>query len=166
VLEAVSDNVFDYITYHQYPCCLPSAAFAADPTCMQQVDDAATAVVSDGITNNKPMAIWAGETSNCAGGGRVGYSDSFSDIFYYMYQLCVLPLLGVPLAARQAFVGGDYELLSRFNSTAHPSFWVAYLYGQHLAGAATYQVSQSVSSVTTGLRVFGFVDAENAKIAV
>ncbi|KAJ9434942.1 hypothetical protein DIPPA_16854 [Diplonema papillatum] len=83
-----------------------------------------------------------------------------------MYQLCVLPLLGVPLAARQAFVGGDYELLSRFNSTAHPSFWVAYLYGQHLAGAATYQVSQSVSSVTTGLRVFGFVDAENAKIAV
>jgi hypothetical protein len=68
----------------------------------------------------------------------------------------------VELTARQCLSGGDYELLSRFNSsfTPNPDFWVVYLFKQLIGktpgGAKVYPVSHSTSYDTSGVRVFAF----------
>ncbi|KAJ9471604.1 Heparanase-like protein 3 [Diplonema papillatum] len=168
-LDVISDaapTTFNYTTYHDYPNCLPDATFAMNPSCLSKMDSNANSLSSLVKQQKKPFTVWAGETSDYFRGGEPGVNDAFNDVFYYLWQLSALPLNGVSNAMRQCLIGGDYELVSRFNYSANPSYWAAYLFRKTMPGAATVTVNQTIDYTTSGLRVFGFADAGDLRMAI
>jgi len=171
VLGAAPPRTFAALTYHHYSHC-PAGAFffLLEPACLEVVDQwgamyAAIAAAHDGV------AAWAGETAENGGGGVPGLTDSFTSTLYYAWQLGALPLSGVELSARQALVGGDYELLDHHAPalTPNPDFWLLFFFRALIGGGGrAYNVSLSQPASATGVRVFAFdaAPATGAKLAL
>lgn len=86
-----------------------------------------------------------------------GLTDTFYSTLYYAWQLGALPANGVELSARQALVGGDYELLNRSTFAPNPDYAFLWLFKSLIGGGAdAYAVSVNSSVLTTGVRVFAF----------
>lgn len=128
---------------------------------MCRVDDIASAfnVPSDArLTLPYPgVAAWAGETAEHVGGGVAGLTDTFYSTLYYAWQLGTLPANGVSLSARQALVGGNYELLNRTTFAPNPDYALLWLFKTLVGGnAAAFPVALNASVLDTGVRVFVF----------
>lgn len=168
VLDAAPSNTFAALTYHHYAHCpAGSFFFLLEPACLQIVD-AWGAMYAAIAAEHSGVAAWAGETAENGGGGIPGLTDSFTSTLYYAYQLGVLPLNGVELSARQALVGGDYELLNHHAAalTPNPDYWLLFLFRKLIGGGGrAYAVNVSMPATATGVRVFAF-DAAPATGAV
>lgn len=125
VLSAAPTGTFNALTYHHYSHCAPGQFFfLLEPSCLVVLDDWA-AMYAAIAAQHAGVAAWAGETAENGGGGIPGLTDSFTSTLYYAYQLGALPLNGVELSARQALVGGDYELLDHHEAelAPNPDYW-------------------------------------------
>ena len=173
VLAAAPRGTFAALTYHHYAHC-PAGAFffLLEPLCLQIVDQwgamyAAIAAAHGGV------AAWAGETAENGGGGVPGLTDSFTSTLYYAWQLGALPLAGVELSARQALVGGDYELINHHAADGalapNPDYWLLFFFRALVGGGGrAYNVTLSQPAAATGARVFAFdaAPATGAKLAL
>lgn len=156
-LNSTPPGALTALTYHHYPGCEANASdyFALDPACLQIIDEWGTLFSGVGAAAGVPT--WAGETAEHGGGGVTGLTDTFTSSLYYAWQLGTLPLHGVELAARQALVGGDYELLDRETLAPNPDYWVIYLFKALVGGGArAFPVNVSASAAASGVRVFCF----------
>ena len=156
-LNSTPAGTLSALTYHHYPGCEANSSdyFALDPACLQIIDDWGALFSSVGASRGVPT--WAGETAEHGGGGVTGLTDTFTSSLYYAWQLGTLPLHGVELAARQALVGGDYELLDRNTLAPNPDYWVLYLFKALIGGGArAFPVNVSASAAASGVRVFCF----------
>ena len=156
-LNSTRAGTLQALTYHHYPGCEANASayFALDPRCLQIIDAWGAQFSRPGAAAG--VATWAGETAGHGGGGVQNLTDSFTSSLYYAWQLGALPLAGVELSARQALVGGDYELLSRATLLPNPDYWVLLLFkGLIGGGARAFEVNASAPATLTGLRLFAF----------
>ena len=157
-LNSTQPGTLQALTYHHYPGCEAntSAYFALDPSCLSIID-AWGAQFSAAAGAPAGVATWAGETAAHGGGGVTGLTDSFTSSLYYAWQLGALPLVGVQLSARQALVGGDYELLSRETLAPNPDYWVLWLFKALVGGGAhAHAVNMSTPVSHSGVRVYAF----------
>ena len=160
-LNATQPGTLSALTYHHYPGCTPAGYFALSPGCLQIIDDWGDLFSRVGAPRGVPT--WAGETAGHGGGGVAGLTDSFTSSLYYAWQLGALPLHGVELSARQALVGGDYELLSRDTLAPNPDWWVLWLFKRLVGGGGrAFNVTLSAPVARTGVRVFAFSAAPGA----
>jgi heparanase 1 len=164
-LNATRPGTLQALTYHHYPGCLANASayFALDPRCLAVIDEWG-ARFSSAAGAPAGVATWAGETAGHGGGGVSGLTDSFTSSLYYAWQLGALPLAGVELSARQALVGGDYELLSHARGLApNPDYWVVWLFKALVgSGAQAHAVNVSAAATASGVRVFAFSGGRGA----
>ena len=72
--------------------------------------------------------LWVGEFADCAGSGVPNVSDAFEGTIAYVDELGSLARLGHKVLARQALLGGDYELVDRDTFLPNPVFWMAFLW--------------------------------------
>ena len=144
------------LTYHHYPGCEPSHFFALDPDCLSVIDTWGDMFSAVGT----PLRVetWAGETAEHGGGGVAGLTDTFSSSLYYAWQLGALPLANVELSARQALVGGNYQLLSHDGTfTPNPDYYVLWLFRSLIGGGVrAFPVTLDAPANVTGVRVFAF----------
>jgi len=156
-LNSTPPGTLNALTYHHYPGCSANSTdyFALDPACLAVIDSWGTLFSAVGAPHGVPT--WAGETAEHGGGGVPGLTDSFTSSLYYAWQLGTLPLHGVELSARQALVGGDYELLSRSTLEPNPDFFVLWMFKTLVGGSAlAYPVNMSTSVANSGVRLFVF----------
>ena len=130
VLDTVKPGVLRAFTYHQYPQCQPSAAgspFVLNPACIAAIDGTARAAAA---LTGAGLDSWAGESAvHTASGGDFGmFMGTFRSSFYYAWQIGGLPADGVPVAVRQALIGGNYGLLNRTTFMPTPDYWIAWTY--------------------------------------
>jgi hypothetical protein len=144
------------LTYHHYPGCEPSRFFALDVDCLAVID--AWGSMFAAVGGAAAVDTWAGETAEHGGGGVAGLTDTFSSSLYYAWQLGALPLAGVELSARQALVGGNYQLLSHDGTfTPNPDFYVLWLFRALISGGGrAFPVELGAPANMTGVRVFAF----------
>ena len=60
--------------------------------------------------------------ADCAGSGVPGVSDSFEGVIQYMDSFGGLARQGLKVLARQALLGGDYELVDRDTFLPNPDY--------------------------------------------
>ena len=163
---AAPSGTLSAVTYHHYSHCpLGASFFLLEPTCLEVVD--AWGAMYWAIAAPHGVAAWAGETAETGGGGVPGLTDSFTSTLYYAWQLGTLPLQGVELSARQALVGGDYELINHHGAELQPNadFWLIALFRGLVGGARrAFPVTLSRAANSTGARVFAFDAAGGGRL--
>lgn len=97
--------------------------------------------------------LWLGEFASCAGSGVAGVSDSFESCLWYMDTMGSLAAQGHAVLARQALLGGDYELIDRDTFTPNPDYWLAFLWPR-LMSTRVLRLENPGSGNTTGLRAY------------
>ena len=147
VLDTVKPDVLKAFTYHEYPQCQPmaaGAAFVLNPKCIATIDSTARAAAA--LMGS--LETWAGESAvHTASGGNFGvFMGTFRSSFYYAWQIGGLPADGVPVAVRQALIGGNYGLLNRTTFMPTPDYWIAFAYRSLFAAP----VDWAPVAVTTG----------------
>ena len=80
-------------------------------------------------------------------------SDSFESSLWYMDAMGSLATQGHAVLARQALLGGDYELVDRDSFTPNPDYWLAYLWPR-LMSTRVLRVENPGGGNTTGLRAY------------
>ena len=102
--------------------------------------------------HSRGSELWLGEFASCAGSGVPGVSDSFESCLWFMDALGSLASQGHAVLARQAIIGGDYELVDRDTWAHNPDYWLAYLWPR-LMGTRALGVTNPNSNAT-GLRAY------------
>ena len=70
--------------------------------------------------HSRGSELWLGEFASCAGSGVPGVSDSFESCLWFMDALGSLASQGHAVLARQAIIGGDYELVDKDTWAPNP----------------------------------------------
>ncbi|XP_064603799.1 heparanase-like [Liolophura sinensis] len=83
---------------------------------------------------------WVLETSSAYGGGAHVLSESFLAGFTWLDKLGMAAANGIPVVARQSFVGGHYSLVEDDNPL--PDYWLTLLY-KRLVGRKVLKVTSS-----------------------
>eukprot|EP00483_Globobulimina_turgida_P005729 UN05739 len=73
---------------------------------------------------------WMGEGAEYSHGGINNVTNTFTDSFYYVYQLCELLQNGIQGTARSTLVGGSYELIDTNTHIPNPDYWILYIWSQ------------------------------------
>lgn len=175
-LASVPPGTLHALTYHEYPECrfgIPNTSTWAvlPPACLAGVDrtaeryavEAAAAAPQPG---NASVRVWSGEAADYGGGG-LAITESFVGSFWYAWRLGALPALGVELAIKQTLVGGEYEMLQHGAGFApNPDYWVAWLFKSLVGGGAdALNVTTSVATNVSGVRVFAFMRSSGGTVA-
>lgn len=169
VVKDTAPGVLYALTYHEYPQCIgPPGGTAGswvvlEPECLEGMDRAAAKFAAE-ARSQPGLRVWSGEGADHGGGGVSGLTDSFRDSFYYAWRLGALPAVGVELAVRQCFTGGEYEMLQHAAEFApNPDYFVAWLFKNLVGGGATpLPVTTSVPTNVSGVRAFAFRTAAAA----
>ena len=74
--------------------------------------------------------VWMGEGNAAGHGGRLTVTNTFINSFWYLTALGSSSRLGIHRFLRQAFIGGDYELVNRTTFLPNPDYFVALLWQQ------------------------------------
>lgn len=162
-------NSIHAFTYHAYPqCTAPPDGYGllVLPSCLANVEYAAqvnyNAIVQNAQGKPPFPPAWMGEGAMHAGGGIPNITDTFRSSFYYAYEISSVPLYGTELTARQCLSGGDYELLQKGSFDPNPDYFILWLFRNLVGGGASvFNVTQSVSALSSGVRVFAMTAAQN-----
>eukprot|EP00042_Codosiga_hollandica_P038172 m.307979 g.307979 ORF g.307979 m.307979 type:complete len:480 (+) comp55324_c0_seq24:28-1467(+) len=108
------------------------------------------------------IEVWLGETATTALGGTEGISDTFVNGFLWLDKLCIAPLFGISVAARQDLYFGSYGLLGD-GARPNPDYWLSVLFKQ-LVGPRVLSVEGSTAPGRT-LRVYAFCTRQDGPLA-
>jgi len=95
--------------------------------CMQPYKDMSFAVATASRAEYAPE-LWMGEGNAAGYGGRPGITDTFANSFWYLHAMGSAAGLGIKRFLRQAFIGGDYELVNRTTFQPNPDYFAALLW--------------------------------------
>jgi len=121
----------DVLTYHMY------IGYGGDPKLPQDILNPAflnqTRIQAKQIVEiwqqYAPQAnIWVGETAAAYDSGQNHTTNAFLDGFWYLDALGTLATLHHRVFCRQAFVGGNYELVDKYSHIPNPDYWSAWLW--------------------------------------
>eukprot|EP01061_Rhynchopus_euleeides_P021982 TRINITY_DN35863_c0_g1_i1.p1 TRINITY_DN35863_c0_g1~~TRINITY_DN35863_c0_g1_i1.p1 ORF type:complete len:490 (+),score=182.43 TRINITY_DN35863_c0_g1_i1:668-2137(+) len=133
LIPLVSDFVYA-VTWHSYPL---GAGYdnpnlnkhVMDPSqhdsWMRTASDAAN--LTHRLTGGK-MKVWMGESGGAYDSGHNGTSNRFLYAFWYLDSMAGLAAAGQDVFCRQAFIGGNYELVNHETFDPNPDYYGALLF--------------------------------------
>ena len=127
-------DIVHAVTWHDYPL----GAGYQNPDLNKKVMDpkqhtswfgtAAEATQTTKKASNGEVQVWMGESGGCYNSGHNGTSNRYMDAFWYLDSLGGLAAAGQKVFCRQAFIGGNYELLNHLTMEPNPDYYGALLF--------------------------------------
>eukprot|EP01084_Bolivina_argentea_P004808 9110_1 len=141
-------SIMQSFTYHNYPGCQysNSGETVYEMSCLEKIPNLAKNFY-DMSTKTYGIQTWMGEGSDHSGGGIANQTDRWIGSFYYMYQLCEVAKNGLSGTVRADLVGGNYELIDRYNFQPNPDYWILYLFKDYI-GNKMYNSSFNITEET------------------
>ncbi|KAJ9457614.1 Heparanase-like protein 1 [Diplonema papillatum] len=148
LLPLVQDVAFA-LSWHDYPL----GAGYDNPNLDQKVmdpnqnsgwtKDAEQGVALSKKVNNGKVKMWMGESGGAYNSGHNGTSNRFEYAFWYIDSMAAFAAAGQDAFCRQAFLGGNYELLDHRTNLPNPDFFGAVLFKKLLGPRVLAAASNS-----------------------